>query len=69
MQYSKTLDNRSKAQYKPTSNNFFNDLYVKVKSKVEKEKPNRRKQYETLDGPRSRSEQSGTINIKKIGTF
>lgn len=41
--YSKTLDNRGKVQ--PSSNNFFNDLYAKVKSKVEKEKPPRKKQY------------------------
>ena len=43
-------------------------MYARVKSKMERERPNRRK-HETLDEQRTRSEQAGELNMYKISNF
>lgn len=63
---SRTIESKPPAQ-KP-NNNFFNDLYARVKSKMERERPARKKQHETLDEHRTRSEQAGELNMYKIST-
>lgn len=68
MEYSKTIESRPQQQ--KTNNNFFNDLYVRVKNKVEKdqkERPLRKKLYETLEEQRAKSQQAGEISMYKIG--
>jgi hypothetical protein len=37
-----------------------------VKSKAERERPQNKKLYNTLEGKRARSEQAGEINVLKI---
>lgn len=63
---SRTIEGKPPTQ-KP-NNNFFNDLYARIKSKMERERPNRKKQHETLDEHRTRSEQAGELNMYKIST-
>lgn len=43
---SRTIENKPAPQ--KVSNNFFNDLYARVKSKMEKERPQRKKQFDTI---------------------
>ena len=62
-QVSRTIDNKQQAS---TQNNFFNDLYARVKQRNQQEKVLRRKQYQTLEQQRARSQQTGDLNINKV---